>query len=91
MPNNRHEEVERYLKEARKYMAHVAFEALITPSPCLDSERLGEQYFARRGAEETKTFNLEQIITILTMIDHDILLAIIDGTLHRRAVTDLQT
>lgn len=38
-------------------------------------------FFAQRGSEDVRTFNLEQVLTILTMMDKDILIAIIEGTL----------
>ncbi|KFY32568.1 hypothetical protein V493_00074 [Pseudogymnoascus sp. VKM F-4281 (FW-2241)] len=90
MPHNRQDEADRYIEAAQKSMAHVAFAVLISPSPCLDGSRLDEDYFCKRGAKEAKAFNLEQILTVLTMMDRGILLAIIDGTLPRRSLTDLQ-
>ncbi|KFY32346.1 hypothetical protein V493_00287 [Pseudogymnoascus sp. VKM F-4281 (FW-2241)] len=64
----RQDEANRYIEAAEKSMVHVAFAVLLYPSPCLDGSRLDEDYFSKRGAEEAKAFNIEQILTILTMM-----------------------
>jgi hypothetical protein len=89
MSNNRHDEAERYATAARKSMSHVAFEVFKSPSPCLNEDRFDEYFFAQRGSEDVRTFKLEQVLTILTMMDKDILIAIIEGTLPQRVRADL--
>lgn len=65
------------------------FEVFKTPSPCLNGDRFDEEFFSSRGAEEVRVFNLEQVLAILTMMDKDILVAVIEGTLSQRVRVDL--
>ncbi|KFZ10588.1 hypothetical protein V501_05136 [Pseudogymnoascus sp. VKM F-4519 (FW-2642)] len=68
-----------------KSQCHVVFEVFKTPSTCINDGRFDEEFFAQRGLEEVRVFNLEQVLTILTMMDKDILIPTIEGTLPHRA------
>lgn len=91
MANNRVLESERYLEAASKNMTELATAILLSSSPILNGDRLDEAFFRQRCADRAiKMLNTTQLVTILTAMDPNIIQAVIEGDLPKKARSSLK-
>lgn len=91
MSNNRADEADRYATALDISLTDLARAIMLSPSPNTTDDRLDEAFFKAR-AEGDASYNtaLMHIVSILTLTNRKLLLAVIDGTLPGRVSTDLK-